>query len=156
MRQGTSTTNLIIIIIITITNSDYYRITLDKCWGDDCKWVSREASYNFRACPGVDIKANPVRPVYHDKAAEHVGFIHRSKEYCRKRSERNKLAFDRVKSEYELPAEKVVFFCISKTVRFDFMTLVRSTLGITLTTNINNNNNNNNNNNIPTLIIINI
>ena len=49
-----------------------------------------------------------------------------------------------------MPAEKVVIFYVSKTVRFDFMTLVQSTLGITLTTTTTNNNNNN----TPTLIII--
>ena len=106
---------------------------MDSCWGDDCKWVSKQASYNFRACPGVDINSNPARPIYHEKTPTNSGFIHRSKEYCRKRTERNKLAFDSVKSQYEMPTEKVVFFSVSKTVRADFMTLVESTLGTEIT-----------------------
>ena len=91
--------------------------------------MSKQANYKFRACPGVDINNNSIRPF--DQIQGNVdGFIHRSKEYCRVRTERNKILFKSIKTKYEMPNEKVVFFCTSKTVRFDFLFLVKSAIGI--------------------------
>jgi hypothetical protein len=73
------------------------RKILDSCWIDDCKWISNQAAYNFRACSNENSNnLNSIRSIYNqpEKFRENLdGYIHRAKDFCLKRHLQHKEAF---------------------------------------------------------------